>query len=200
MKSKLVLLVVCLFCSTLLFGQSLSHRDTSKKCFISSSLFMLYNFAPTESPHFYQLNFGYRITPKDAIILEAITWRYHAPNGGVLGDTKDKYPGYVRDMGIGLAYQRFFWKGLYSTFHATPFVQQYFTSTGNKIQTGFQLFLTLRVGYHLELFKNRLFVEPSIAFTHWPINTNLPNSFEQVEKKYPNYFLFEPGLHIGFNF
>lgn len=200
MKSKLVLLAFFLLGTQSLFGQSLASRDSSKRCFVSSSLFMLYNFAPTESPHFYQLNLGYRITPKDIIIVEAITWRYHAPNGGVLGDTKEKYPGYVKDMGVGLAYQRFFWKGLYSTIHTTPFVQQYFTPQGKKIQSGFQLFMTLRFGYHLEFFKNRLFIEPSIAFTHWPINTNLPASFSKIEDKYPNYFLFEPGLHIGFNF
>jgi hypothetical protein len=71
---------------------------------------------------------------------------------------------------------------------------------GEKIQNGFQLFLTGRVGYHIRLFKDRFFLEPSIAVTYWPINTNVPESFAEVEKKWPNYFLFEPGLHFGVKF
>ena len=69
-----------------------------------------------------------------------------------------------------------------------------------KIQSGFQLFNTLRFGYQFRLFQNRVFLEPSIACTFWPINTNLPESFQVEENKYPNYFLGEPGLHFGFNF
>ena len=48
--------------------------------------------------------------------------------------------------------------------------------------------------------KEELFIEPSVAFTHWPINTNMPESFAKLEERWPNYFLFEPGLHIGYNF
>jgi len=166
---------------------------------------MLYNFVDTpEPPSFYQLNFGYRITAKDILIVEAITWKYYAPlgipYGPSYGDSSVNFPGYVRDFGVGLAYQRFFWKGLYSTLHVTPFVQQYFNPDKEKIQTGFQLFTTLRLGYHIKLFKNRLFVEPSAACTYWPINTNMPDSFAVQENIWPNYFLFEPGLHVGFNF
>jgi hypothetical protein len=40
------------------------------------------------------------------------------------------------------------WKGLYSTVHATPFLQQYLAEDKKLIQTGFQLFLTGRIGYH----------------------------------------------------
>ena len=41
---------------------------------------MLYNFVDDpEPPSFYQLNLSYRITKRDIIIVEAITWKYYAP-------------------------------------------------------------------------------------------------------------------------
>ncbi len=60
--------------------------------------------------------------------------------------------------------------------------------------------MTYRFGYHLDFYSKRFFIDPSIAITNWPINTNVPKSFAAIEKKWPNYFLFEPGLHVGFNF
>ena len=69
-----------------------------------------------------------------------------------------------------------------------------------KMQNGFQLFNTFRFGYHFKLFKNRVFIEPSVCVTWWPVNTNMPQSFQIEEDKWNNYFLFEPGLHFGINF
>ncbi|MDZ4667450.1 MAG: cyclic nucleotide-binding domain-containing protein [bacterium] len=60
--------------------------------------------------------------------------------------------------------------------------------------------MALRLGYHLKFFNNRFFIEPSFAGTHWPVNTNVPAGFAIKEKKWPNYFLVEPGLHFGFKF
>jgi hypothetical protein len=36
--------------------------------------------------------------------------------------------------------------------------------------------------------------------TFWPINSNLPESFQREENKWKKYFLGEPGLHFGFRF
>jgi len=69
-----------------------------------------------------------------------------------------------------------------------------------KIQSGFQLYLQARIGYRLELFEKRFFLEPSISFNYWPINTNFPNKFLEKENNWPNYFLFEPHLNFGINF
>ena len=62
------------------------------------------------------------------------------------------------------------------------------------------LFMTYRLGYHVQLFKNRFFIEPSVAMTHWPVKTNVPESFARLDSKWPSYFLFEPGLHFGVKF
>lgn len=174
-----------------------------RRHFVSSSAFMLLNALP-QSPNFVQLNYGYRLTDEDALIVEAITWRYFAPVGIPYGpdkvDPANEFDGYARDVGVGLAYQRFWWKGLYSTLHATPFLQLYYDRQDQYIQSGFQLFMTFRTGYHFSFWDERIFIEPSVAVTAWPINTNLPESFAAQEDRWPSYFLFEPGLHVGVDF
>jgi len=196
-------LFISLFLTSMAFGQTTNTDSPTKQHFIGSSLFVLANFFP-DPPSFYQLNYGYRFTPKETIIIEAINWEYEAPLGIPYGSSfesaDERFPGHVRDIGIGITYHRFLYKKVFSSINITPFFQEYFTPKNEKLQTGFQLFLTLRFGYRLPLFKNRAFLEPSIAFTHWPINTNLPESFQKQENKWPNYFLFEPGLNFGIMF
>ena len=204
MKRKLILLL-CMFVFLVSAGHAQKQDSTYRKHFISSSFFIFYNLAHSdESPSYFQLNYGYRINPKNVILVEAITWKYYAPLGIPYGpyydDKKENFPGYVQSFGIGVAYQRFIWKGLFATLNVTPFIQHYFTPEKEKIQTGFQLFTALRVGYHIPMFKNRFFIEPSIACTYWPINTNMPGSFAEQENKWPHYFLFEPGFNFGVKF
>lgn len=165
---------------------------------------MLYNLIPSdESPSFFQLNYNYRYTEKDVLSLEAITWKYYAPLGipwgGAMSDPENQYPGSARGFGVGAVYKRFIWKGAYAALHALPLRQIYRDEDNQVIQSGFQLFVTLRAGYHIAFFKERFFLEPSIAATAWPINTNLPASFLEKEKGWPSYFLAEPGLHFGVN-
>lgn len=187
-------------------GQIQEQDSTYKKFFIGSSLFVLANLSTNESnpPNFYQLNFGYRLTSKDVVSIEAITWKYAWPNGIPWGKSfeapEGKYPGSIKEMGVALAYQRFFWKGAYGSVHAFNAKKTYCDENDNKIHNGYRLFMTYRVGYHIEFFKNTLFLEPSVAATHWPINTNVPDSFAAVDNKWSNYFLFEPGLHFGIKF
>ncbi len=187
---------------------SSTEKPTEQPAFrrhsLGSSLFMLMNLVPLdEPPSFYQLNYNYRANAKEVFSVEAITWKYYAPLGipyGSWGKSEYNYPGSVRSHGIGLVYKRFLWKGVYGAFHALPLLQTYSDENNDKIQTGFQLFLTLRAGYHFAFFNDRFFIEPSIAMTAWPINTNLPASFAAQERKWPGYFLAEPGMHFGVNF
>ena len=204
MINKTFLLVAILLTTLSAFGKSTTEVDNYKKHFIGSSAFILANLSPDDSPNYYQLNYGYRITPKDVISIEAITWEYKAPLGIPYGkDYENKnsnYPGIVQSYGIGIAYKRFLWKDLYSAFHLSMFHQNYLDTDRKKIQSGFQLFTTSRIGYQFKFADNTFFIEPSLAVTFWPINTNLPESFQAEEDKWNNYFLFEPGLHFGINF
>jgi hypothetical protein len=186
--------------------QATKQECVEKRYFIGSSFFMLGNFIPDDPnpPDFIQLNFGYRITPKDVISIEAKTWKYAWPLGIPYGKSfqapEEKYPGYIRDIGVGLVYQRFLWMGAYASVDAMNCFQRYVDENNRKIQNGYQLFMTYRLGYSFQLFKDRFFLEPSMAITHWPIKTNVPELFAEMEDKWPKYFLFEPGLHFGVNF
>jgi hypothetical protein len=101
---------------------------------------------------------------------------------------------------MALVNQRFIWKGAYAAVHAMNALKHYADEENSKIQKGYQLFMIYQVGYHIQLFRNRFFIEPSIDMTHCPINTNVPESFASVEKRWSNYFLPEPGLHFGVKF
>ena len=176
-------------------------RTEPRRYWVGTSLFMLANLVPMDHPpFFFQLNAGYRLTARDRISIEAMTWRYYHPLGIPYGDSyqsdEHAYPGHVREYGVGPAYQRFLWNGLYTSLSVVPFLRQYHDADGRRIGNGFQLFMTFRLGYHVRLF-DRVFVEPSIAATYWPVSTNVPPGFAARDRGWPNYFLWEPGLHVG---
>lgn len=171
---------------------------------MSTSLWSLANFGK-DPADFYELNLGYRITTKDAVMLNATTWKYHEPLGIPYGNkekfahTQD-YPGFIRAYGMGIIYQRYVWKYFYTNGHVNVFLQDFIDAQQEKIKRGVQLYLQFRVGYKLEFLNRRLFLEPAVSFCYWPVNTNFPEEFKLQEKGWDNYFLFEPHLNIGFNF
>lgn len=178
---------------------------TYKKCFIGSTLFLLGNFSTVNPPGFVQLNIGYRLTGVNVLSIECITWQHAWPLGinpfynKAYGTPEEKFPGTIREYGIGLAYQRFFWKGLYAAIHATPMYQIYTNEGGKKVGDGFIIFNTYRIGYHIKVWKDRFFIEPSIGIAGRPIYTEMPDGFKQKDDKWPKWTP-EPGLHFGFNF
>ncbi|KAA3612016.1 MAG: hypothetical protein D8M58_19915 [Calditrichaeota bacterium] len=201
-QSILFTAIIFLLLYSLAFSQNIQLDSTSvqteKKHFIGSSLFLLGNFVPGDPPNYFQLNYGYQITPKDFILVEAITWTYYEPLG-TYGSSDDLYPGKIRAIGVGLGYQHFYWKGLYNTIEATPFLQQFYDSENQKTQKGFQLYLQLIMGYRFEFFEKRFFIEPAYALKYWPVNTNFPKTFADIERGKPKH-IFEPSFHFGFRF
>lgn len=176
-----------------------------KKYFVGSTLFMLGNFSTVNKPDFVQLNLGYRITGKDVISLELITWKHAWPLGinpfydKEYGTPEEKFPGYIREYGIGLAYQRYLWKGLYVAVHAMPMWQTFMNENGDKVDNGFIIFNTNRVGYHIKLFKDRFFIEPSLGIAGRAFYKEMPDGFKEKDDQWPKYTP-EPGLHFGYNF
>jgi hypothetical protein len=166
---------------------------------IGSTIFLLGNLAPGDPPRFYLLNYRYQLSPRDLVYAEATTWTYYEPLG-TYGASDEKYPGKVQAYGVGVGYQRFLWQQLYASAQATPFVQQFYNAADEHLQNGWQLYLQLRLGYRIELFQHRWFIEPSLACNYWPVNTNFPAAFQAVEDDAPDYYLFEPGLHFGYKF
>ena len=185
-------------------GQVAKQDTTFRKFFVGSTFMMLGNFLTDEETDFVQLNFGYRITPKDVVSVEVITWKYAwslgIPYGKSFDAPEEKFPGAIREFGFALVYQRFWWKGLYTGVHALNAAQRFLDDDNRKIKNGYQLFMTYRLGYQLKFFKERFFIEPSIAITHRPFHTKMPESFAVLDNKWSKFFFGEPGLHFGFNF
>lgn len=207
MKKKLLLFTLVIFMtSTLQLHAQYDKTDTTfRRYYVGSTLFLLGNFSKVNPPGFAQLNFGYRITGKDVLSLELITWKHSWPLGinpfynKAYGTPEEKFPGTIREYGAGLAYQRYFWKGLYAAVHATPMWQFYTNESGNDVGRGFIIFNTYRIGYHFKLFKDRFFIEPSVGVAGRPFYTKMPDGFKEKDDKWPKWTP-EPGLHFGINF
>jgi hypothetical protein len=211
MKKLISTTVMIAVFTTLVFSQNFTRTDSvssktdkqdmNRRHSIGSSLLILGNFAPGDPIDYYQLNYGYQLNKKDLIIVEVITWLYYQPYSfESFGPPKGElYPGKVRASGVGLGYQRFLWKKLYTNVEPTFFLQQFYDITNKKIQKGFQLYLQFVLGYRFEFCNKRLFIEPAFALKYWPVNTNLPASFANIEGGARKY-KFDPLLNFGFRF
>lgn len=206
MHLKVILLIISMLTSSFLFSQDSPSRDmpsshpedqTGYKHSLGASFFMLGNLLE-ESPDYYLLTYGYQLTRKDRIFAEFNTWKYAEPLG-TYGNSEEFYPGFVRAWGIGIGYQRFHWKGLFTTVQATSFLKQYHDIADNKTQKGFQLYLQLVAGYRFEFFDDRFFIEPAYALKYWPIDSNYPTNFAVIEEGKPKH-IFEPSMNFGFKF
>ncbi len=206
MKSFLIVLFTIMF-TIVALGQNTTQNDPALtqsereeinyRHSLGASLFMISNFFP-DPADYYLLTYGYRLSQESRVFIEYNTWKYEEPLG-TYGDSDELYPGFIRSHGIGFGYQRFLWKGLFSSAQATPFLKQYFDEQDEKTQKGFQLYLQLAVGYRFELFNDRWYVEPAYALKYWPIDTNFPSDFAAIKKGSPNT-IFEPSLNFGFRF
>jgi hypothetical protein len=205
---NLLLTIILVFLAITTFGRNTNpensqdpipaNKENNRRHFAGSTLFILGNLTPGKPVYFFQLNYGYKVSKNEYLIAEAITWTYYEPLG-TYGSSDEFYPGKVRAFGLGLGYQRFLWKNLYVTAEPTFFVQQFYDTNDNKIQKGFQLYMQFIAGYRFEFMKNHLFIEPALALKYWPVNTNFPDSFAEIEKGKPKY-KFEPSLNFGIRF
>lgn len=202
-KNLWIGLAFVLACGLQVKAQDVKKDSTYRKWFVGSSLYMLGNFDKTNSPEYVQLNFGFRITPKDVVSLDFKRSIYSWPIGIPFGKDFDKpglnYSGHARIFAPTIGYQRFLFKGLFTSLHALNAFEKYLDKDKKKIGNGYTLYLNFHLGYQFKFFKNRLFFEPAIGCSYWPVRTNVPESFKVVEKKWPNYFI-QPGLNFGINF
>jgi hypothetical protein len=206
-------LMIAMF-TTLAFSQNhtktarVSVKDTvpNHRFSVSTTYLTFANFGSEKTnTHHYEFHFKYKVTPKDIIGIKVATWKMFAPMGMPMQEQlkfeeSNFYPGRLREIGIGVTYQRMIWKGLFATLEILPQLKTYLDENNRKIGNGFKLYTTCHLGYHIAMFKNRIYIEPQIHCNYWPINTKAPQSFQVQENKWNNYFLFEPNIYIGVNF
>ena len=205
MQKKILFFALTLMVASTLQVKAQNAKQDSiyKKWFFGSTLYELGNLDQNNNPEYVQLNVGYRITPKDVVSFEfkrsIYTWPIGIPFGPSFVAPGLNYPGHARILAPTIGYQRFWWKGVYTSVHALSAFEKYMDENNKKIGNGYTLYLDFYLGYQFNFFKNRFFFEPAIGISYWPIRTNVPASFKAVEQKWPNYFI-QPGLDFGFNF
>lgn len=207
---KISLVILLVFCITKGYSQQQSYATINTAPDYKFSIFTTWlsfsNFGkPETNTLHYEILAGYHLTPKDRIGIKVATWKLFAPMGIPLWDDRflDKesfYPGRLQETGIGVTYQRKIWKGLFATVEVLPLFKNYLDTENKKVGSGFKLYTTYHVGYHIPLFKGRFFIEPQIHLNHWTINTNTPAEFKAAEVGTNNYFFFEPNLYFGVKF
>lgn len=156
-----------------------------------------------------EFNVKRNLDNKNIIGLKFASWRLFQPMGitwwdGLLDklDTGTEfYPGHLREIGIGVTYQRMLWKGLFATAEILPQYQTYLDLDGNKLANGFKLYNSYHLGYHIAFGKKkRIFIEPQVHCQHWMFDNDAPDGFKELDAKWRRYFLFEPNLYIGVKF
>lgn len=204
-KTLWIALAVLLTSNLQVHAQGIKKDRVDRKWFVGSSLLMLGNFIPDDPnpPEYIQLNVGYRITPKDVVSFRfkrsIYAWPLGIPFGPSFDAPGENYPGHARILAPTVGYQRFWWKGVYTSVYALNAFEKYIDVNNKKIGNGYTLYLDFYLGYQFKFFKNRFFFEPAIGISYWPVRTNVPESFKAVEQEWTNYFI-QPGFDFGFNF
>jgi len=214
MKMKWIstLVLTALFVSQA-FSQTPNSKDKDsipdRKFLVGTTWLSFDNFGEEKKNiHMYELHVKYALTPKDRIGVKFTTWNLFQPMGilwweGIFDKIETEsefYPGRLKEIGLGVSYQRMLWKGLFATVEVLPQFKTYLDKDKNKIGSGFKLYTSYHLGYHISFFKDRMFIEPQIHCNYWPIDTKTPQSFKEIDNRWNNYFLFEPNLYIGVKF
>jgi hypothetical protein len=104
----------------------------------------------------------------------------------------------VRSVGLSVGWRHDFYQGLNASARVFHFLQLY--DEDDRARTrGYQLFLQTRLGWRWAPGTSGFWLEPSIAFNWWPIETGRPASFAALDEAWPSYFLLEPWLNFGWS-
>ena len=146
---------------------------------------------------------------KNIIGVKLARWRLFQPMGiqwwdGLLDKIDsgtEYYPGHVREMGLGVTYQRMLWKGLFATVELLPQYQTYVNLDGDKLGNDFKLYNSYHLCWHISFVKKkRFFIEPQVHCNQWMFDNNAPAGFRELDEKWKNYLLFEPNIYFGVKF
>lgn len=209
-----IITAIFLILSSITFGFGQVNNFSEPTVSRESNNFSLYttwlsfaNFGkPETNTQHYELQLAYHKTDKDRIGIKIATWKLFAPMGINIWDSSfldeaSYYPGRLRETGIGFTYQRKVGKKLFVALEIMPMETTYLSNNENEIGKGFKLYNSYHAGYHIPLFKNgKVFIEPQLHVNHWPINTNVPDSFKAQEDGWDNLFFIEPNIYIGIKF
>lgn len=193
-----------------LLGQNQTKKSSvtsvERKFSVSTTYLVFLNSGKeSTNTHHYEFHAGYKLTPKDKIGIKAATWKLFAPMGMPIieqleFEEQNFYPGRLKETGVGVTYQRILWKGLFASIEILPLKKTYLDENAVELDHGFRLYTSYHLGYQINLFKNRFYIEPQVHCNYWPVDSKGPDGFEEKESHWNNYILFEPNLYIGIKF
>ncbi len=210
--------ILLFFCTLSAFGQKKSlvseETEVAHKYRVSMPYFIITDpigegWNARTSTQMVEFHIKRILDDKNIIGIKFATWRLFQPMGitwwdGLLDKLETEsefYPGYLRETGIGVTYQRMLWKGLFATIEVLPQFQTYKDLEDNKLGNGFKVYNSYHLGYHISIGKKkRFFIEPQLHCQHWMFDNNAPDGFKELDDKWRDYFLFEPNIYIGVNF
>jgi hypothetical protein len=113
-----------------------------------------------------------------------------------------KYPGYIRNYAPILAYRRYFWRGLHAEYQLYPGYSIFHEESIQKDSHSFTLFTEFRAGYRFDFSIGKL---PLMLNLQWPIGftlyeSNQPESFREVYRQDPVFYIFWPNIYVGVRF
>jgi hypothetical protein len=177
-----------------------TETDDHGRWSAGTSIWLLRNALP-DPPHFYYLEVDRRLDTRNTVVVEALTWTYHAPIGipywsSSYNDAAEDYPGFVRSIGLGVGWRRDLYRGLNASVRAIHMLQRYHEDD-RRTTSGYQLFVQARLGWRWATRAPGFWIEPAIGFNWWGIEAGRPASFEAMDERWPSYFVFEPWLNAG---
>ncbi|MEP1151235.1 MAG: hypothetical protein JXR20_00620 [Balneola sp.] len=170
---------------------------------------IIFGYGKRTSIQMLELHVKRNLDEKNIIGVKFASWRLFQPMGitwwdGVVDKIEsgtEYYDGYLREIGIGVTYQRMLWKGLFASIEVLPQIQTYTDLDGKKIKNGFKLYNSIHLGYHATFGKKkRFFIEPQVHINQWMFDNNSPEGFKEFDDKYGNFFFFEPNIYLGWKF
>jgi hypothetical protein len=92
-----------------------------------------------------------------------------------------------------LGYRYYIWKGLHVESEVYPAYNNIYSKITQTRFPGFEMWAEIKIGYQINLFKNRFFIQPAPGIGFGIFQTNKPPNFDQEI----NYPVFTPQIIIG---
>lgn len=187
---------------SLLFATQAESRNLS----IATTYLTFLNWGEERTnTHHYEFHLRHALSSRSVIGAKIAAWELFAPMGIQLWepeflDESEFYPGKLEERGLGVTYQHFLWKHLFASMEILPLQKSYRDAYGRRVGKGFKLYTSYHLGYRFSFWKERFYLEPQVHCNYWPIDTEGPQAFEEKNRRWADYFLFEPNLYLGLAF
>lgn len=112
------------------------------------------------------------------------------------------YPGYAANISPIFAYRYYFLKKLHIEYQIYPGYTKYYEKNEDRYYRSFNLFNEFRVGYKFkfQISKLPLLLNLQIPVGFTIFDTNEPETFKEIRKQDPIFYIFYPNIYFGIRF